>query len=348
VWKFWISLTLLLSPQVAFAVCENYASGQAVATLEDVQLDELSGLARASQAQHYWAHNDSGDRARLFLVNESGQVQRVTVSPGEHELLVQDWEDISNARCMDGSAGCLLIADFGDNLKRRPYVQFILVRPNSENNALQVEQVFNITYPNSESMDAEGLIVWGDDAFIFSKEVGISRVFRFDLNGPEQQESELVGDVPLPLVTAADISPDGQRIMVRGYVYIREFNVLNGDIVSALSTEPKSIRMTSEQQGEAVSYRAGEDGFLTIGESVNARVIVYGCAEVELMEDMGTELDMSEPDMHQTDMAPPTTLEPVDDGPDIGTPKTPGTATGTSSCSGGFFLLPFLWRRKRK
>ena len=345
-WKFWISLAILTAPQLGFAWCEDYARGQSVANLEDPQLNELSGLARSSQARHYWAHNDSGDTSRLFHLNEEGQVQRVEVSRSEFSLDVQDWEDISNARCVDGAYECLLIADFGDNLKRRPYVQFILVRPNAENNALQTEQIFNVTYPDSESMDAEGLIVWGDEAFIFSKEGHISRVFRFDLNGPEQQEAELVGEIPLSLVTAADISPDGQKIMVRGYFFLREYSVLNGDIIAALGSEPKSILMKSERQGEAVTYRAGEAGFLTIGESINAPVNVYECAEVERMEDMGVVADIGiENDMTLADVAPSPTEEDI--GLDTGT-STPGTASGTSSCGGGFFLLPFFWWRRRR
>ena len=74
-------------------------------------LPELSGLASSRlHAGTLYAHNDSGDSARFFAIDESAR------SPGQIDAAGRaaiDWEDIAVGRCPTG--WCVFVADIGDN-----------------------------------------------------------------------------------------------------------------------------------------------------------------------------------------------------------------------------------------
>lgn len=95
------------------AVAQDQTPAQAPTTptplfkVQDARIDELSGLA-ASRAYPgcFWAHNDSGDTARLFLLNAKGETVAVVNLAG---VTARDWEDIAFA------GGYLYVGDIGDN-----------------------------------------------------------------------------------------------------------------------------------------------------------------------------------------------------------------------------------------
>lgn len=75
-------------------------------------LHEISGLVQSKRHSGvFWAHNDSLDQARLFAINEAGELL------GEH-LVPQatnvDWEDITM-----GEDGVIYVADSGNNFHWR-------------------------------------------------------------------------------------------------------------------------------------------------------------------------------------------------------------------------------------
>ena len=73
----------------------------------DPELNELSGLVSLDSG--LWAHNDSGDEARVFRLDEAGATQAVVHLEGIDAF---DWEDLSGA---GPSAGELFVGDIGDN-----------------------------------------------------------------------------------------------------------------------------------------------------------------------------------------------------------------------------------------
>src|SRR5205823_5380897 len=76
-------------------------------------------------------------------------------------------------------------------------------------------------------------------------------------------------------LTAADISQDGNEIIVRstgvtsGRMYIRP---AGGSIADAFGTTPISIPLLSETQGEAIGFDASSSGYYTTSEGVNAPI----------------------------------------------------------------------------
>ena len=88
--------------------------------IDDV--DEASGLARSQRVPDvFWVHNDDG-KARIYAIGDAGQrVGRLSLDDAEN----RDWEDISSFVLDD--APYLLVADVGDNLRRRESVYLYIV-----------------------------------------------------------------------------------------------------------------------------------------------------------------------------------------------------------------------------
>src|SRR5262249_3978534 len=98
--------------------CAAYASPRESGRVSEPALRELSGLAASRvHAGVYYAHNDSGDRARVVALDARGSAL------GEFRLAgatATDWEDIAVGPCPRGS--CVYLADTGDNDANRPEI----------------------------------------------------------------------------------------------------------------------------------------------------------------------------------------------------------------------------------
>ncbi len=62
--------------------------------LQDESIAESSGLARCKHhPDWFWTHNDSGDEARVFLVDSEGKTRAIYRLPGAGAI---DWEDMTS------------------------------------------------------------------------------------------------------------------------------------------------------------------------------------------------------------------------------------------------------------
>ena len=86
-------------------------------TLGDKRIDESSGLCRSVRYSNWlWTHNDSGDSARLFLLDESGATRAVANLEGAQSI---DWEDCATGAPDKSGAAWIYSGDIGDNNSRR-------------------------------------------------------------------------------------------------------------------------------------------------------------------------------------------------------------------------------------
>ncbi len=83
------------------------------ATFGDTRIDESSGLCRSVRYPNWlWTHNDSGDSARMFLLDQSGATRAVANLQGATNV---DWEDCATS-ARDAKGGAWIYAgDIGDN-----------------------------------------------------------------------------------------------------------------------------------------------------------------------------------------------------------------------------------------
>jgi len=112
------AVVIALWPATAAALCPDYATSHLVGRLNETLLNETSGVVASRQNPGvFWAHNDSGDSARVFAfyircgkAHSLGYFTVDGISAGN----TQDWEDISIGPGPDGRQW-IYIGDFGNN-----------------------------------------------------------------------------------------------------------------------------------------------------------------------------------------------------------------------------------------
>jgi hypothetical protein len=272
------------------------ASETTPATVASPDIVELSGLA-ASRVNDgvIWAHNDSGDAARVFAMDATGVALATYALEGADAI---DWEDIAVGPSASRDASELYVGDIGDNARARADVVVYRVRePNVTRGAAPVVATLTgverltLRYPDGPH-DAETLMVdpVSGDLIIVTKDAGGSEVFRapgtMDANGTATLE--LVGRIdfgsfkrrvafpddapPLAraggaLATGGDISPAGDMIAIRTYSAVWLWPRVAGQSISdALTAAPCEAATAAEPQGEAIAFNTDGRGYVTSSE----------------------------------------------------------------------------------
>ncbi len=190
----------------------------------DPAIIESSGLA--ASVVHpgvVWTHNDSGNPARLFAVDQAG----ATVATLDVEgALNVDWEAVAMGRGPDGSAA-LFVADTGANLSLRPQPSVYVVAEPSElaSGSVPAER-FPVSYADGRLPDVETILVdpVTNQVFLVEKRDGGGVVYA----GPER----LVADQPnvfTPIGTGPTLVSDGTfladgRVALRNNTRVRLYD----------------------------------------------------------------------------------------------------------------------------
>jgi hypothetical protein len=212
------------------------------------EIPESSGLAVSRRHPGViWSHNDSGNDAVLFALDQSGMVRGRVAVP----VRMRDWEDISAARCPGGD--CLYLADIGDNGRNRPRVQVYRV-PEPEPGAADSARpmAFDVAYEDGPH-NAEALFVIGEDLFVVTRD-RTGSIYRGTIPS-DRRELTLarIGGLGLEAVSDAEASPDGNIVAVRtSYeaVFYRTAALLAGDTSPYLRIPIDRLR---EAQGEGIA-----------------------------------------------------------------------------------------------
>jgi hypothetical protein len=256
----------------------RFYTAQKLCDLKDPQVDESSGLGASRRYPGLlWTHNDSGDSARLFLLDQLGDTKAIVTLNG---ATARDWEDMAVAG--SGNNAWVYVGDIGDNDAvhesitiyrfREPQLD-ITASATPQTIAVDCEQM-TLRYPDG-ARDAESLMATSDgQLFLVSKSLGGSAVY--STPGPfasgTSRTLQLVRQIVLSsdsffgrLTTGGDISPDGTRIVVRTYTEAYEWLKLRNTSWKAVwKAKPRVWELPTSQQGEAICY--GLDGnslFLT-------------------------------------------------------------------------------------
>ena len=140
---------------------------------DDNRLLEVSGVQRASTLEGaYFVHNDSGEPL-IYATDAFGQILG-TVTVGSDDAI--DWEALSTARI--GTTSNLIVADIGDNDRQRSDLSLLVVEepllnelPPGFSTAVTGRRI-ELSYGDSLSYDAEGLIVDDDTVVLLTKDAG--------------------------------------------------------------------------------------------------------------------------------------------------------------------------------
>ncbi|MCH1554843.1 MAG: hypothetical protein L7T26_01330 [Pseudomonadales bacterium] len=211
-------------------------------------LNEVSGISRSPRfPNQFWLHNDSGDSARLFAIDQSGSllfpqflkfhgqkvVSGTTPWPGfKIELAANyDWEDIAS------DEDWIYIADTGNNGNARRDLGIYKV-PQFNAGAVEKTRAMSfipVAYPEQHSFpgenwhfDAEALFVDQGQLYLITKHRVAGRISQFEPGGnlyrvdssPPAAGGKVVkvdSSSELFMVTAADLSPSREKLAVLGY-----------------------------------------------------------------------------------------------------------------------------------
>ena len=244
---------------------------------------ELSGLVLSrTQPRVLWTHNDSGDRARVLAVTNTGRLLAEIAVTGAENV---DWEDIAIGAATTGSAGgarggdALYVADIGDNLaQRRKVAVYRVSEPRVRRGGPRASAPaarLALRYPDG-AHDAEALLVdpssgalvvvtksFGGDAGVYvaaRPTAGTTTVLR-------RRGRLSLGSGQA--VTAGDVSADGRTIVLRTYdralVWTRR---AREPLAAALRRRPCAARedLLVEGQGEALALTGDGRAFYTVPE----------------------------------------------------------------------------------
>jgi len=283
-------LLLCLGLSLAQLVCSNppaipgtppavFEPSEALGDIDNSQTDEISGMA-ASRLNPgiLWVQNDSGDQARIYALDESGElVARFSLNGASNS----DWEDLATARDPVNNEWYIYAADIGDNgaskseiavyrarepggvIPGQSYVTGSIANPDV--------QRYRFDYPDGPR-NAETLLVepTTGDFYILSKETP-PQVYRssYPHSNSGTTSLDFLGTMPQHsnVLLGGDLSPDGTRILVKDAGSISMYCRAPGQtMISALQSAPIAVPYTVEAQGEAVAWGAFGDRYYTASE----------------------------------------------------------------------------------
>ena len=250
-----------------------FESGVSKGEVKGNEIREASGLvASVNNSGMLWTHNDSGNAADIFLIDDKGEIKYTVHLSG---IKNRDWEDITVGSGPEEGKTYIYIGDIGDN--NAVYDEKILYRieePTFSGEAdTALTRIDTIEFKLSDGKrDAEALIIdpVSKNLYVFSKRE--SRVNLYKISGPLSTTETLTAErvlegLPFTLIVAADISQDGGEILAKNYDTVFYWKRLPGEsIEDAIKRTPETLPYSSEPQGESIAFSRKGDGYYTISE----------------------------------------------------------------------------------
>jgi len=273
----------------SFAKSDAFVSGRSMGVVQDDSLCELSGIAASRRNPGVlYVHNDSGDAPRIYAINKKAQLLGACSIEG---ATAGDWEDIAVGPGPDPNRSYLYIGDIGDNgAKRSEVIVYRVPEPKVDDirpfgqMTIGPAEALRFVYPDGPR-DAETLIVdpLTRDLYIASKRDLLPKVYRaaYPQSITQATKLEQVALLPFGLFpTGGSISPDGLRVIVRGYFHAVLWERPAGEpLWHAFTGKPKAIPVAEEPQGEAICFDCKGEGYFTISEGKHPRLYYFAPAE---------------------------------------------------------------------
>ena len=245
-----------------------------LAELTDKKLSEVSGLAASSVNPGYlWTHNDSGNPAVVYLVNEELEIKLACTLAG---IKNRDWEDMAVGPGPDDNRSYLYVADIGDNTAKHA-IKYIyrFEEPILDENTTQITitKFDKIAFRLEDGKkDTEAIMVHPKtkDIYVVSKREKPVHLYRlkYPISTEDTIEADRISSIPLTQIVSADFSPDGKEILMKDYDHIYYWNTRGKPVADALGNKPQLLPYTEEPQGEAITFNVDGTGFYTLSEKI--------------------------------------------------------------------------------
>ena len=249
------------------------------AALKTSVLDEASGIASAHRNKGLlFSHNDSGGKASIYAIDTDGRLKCTLNLDGVQN---RDWEDIACAVDAKTGISYVYVGEIGDNNAKYPSVavyRFPEPELGTGDSLVTIKQVdkISITYEDGPR-DAEALFVdpQTSNIYIISKreeKVGLYLVAQpLSLSG--NNVAHRLQSLPLGWVTAADLSPNGKKLLVKTYPGVWQFKCKRDPKgILQLKKNTKALPYQLEPQGEGLCWDARGKSYFTLSESAEGVV----------------------------------------------------------------------------
>lgn len=280
----------------AAEVSKAYGAPVYIGDLEDRAIDESSGIVASRRHPGlFWTHNDSGDGPFLYGFDRKGGKRGTWRVMGARAF---DWEDIASGPGTQPGQSYLYIGDIGDNGRERDkIIVYRVAEPSitdtdtytdrSAPQETEPAEAIHLQYPDGKH-DAEALAVHPatGDLYVITKTSNTTTAAAvYKLAAPfsitQLNTLEKVGNLRTPsltpgMITGADISPDGRKIILCDYFNAYEISLPDAhrDRFDDIWKQSMVIvRLGEREQGEAVCYRLDGQAILATSEMSPAALI---------------------------------------------------------------------------
>lgn len=270
----------------------EYGEPQTSGRIESTEIRESSGIAASKcQPNVLWTHNDSGDDAFIFAIDQTGKDLGTWKVENAKNL---DWEDI--ALYKDASGQCwLYIGDIGNRRKdpRTEHNVYRVAEPTVTDGAPKTStkqpnptapaETLTFRYPD-QPQDSETLLVHPSTGAIYvvtkhrERRAGVYKLQ--PAFGPAAVIAEKVADVTVPAIpngflTGGDIAPDGNRLVICDYFAAYEFLLPSDakDFDEIWKQKPIVVSLGDRDQGEAIAYSADGNSLFATSEGKNKPLV---------------------------------------------------------------------------
>ncbi|XP_067652928.1 uncharacterized protein [Haliotis asinina] len=237
-------------------------------------LQMTSGLAASRKHPGYlYAINDNSHSTSIYIVDE----WRASVVATLHVMSASasDWEDIAVGPC-PGYETCIYIADTGSGGHPAKNTVYKIKEPKhikTQNVHLETSLHFTWSEGSSEAL----MVDKNGDVYILSEATGSgSKLAKLPSNGWGQSHPVALSHLlTLPLHTstlgpvAADISPNGQDMLIKTVNHMYHWHMSDGDVEKALQHPGEQVAYHTEDRGEAVAWNTDGNGYFTFGQTGN-------------------------------------------------------------------------------
>lgn len=241
------------------------------ATLKSPAISELSGMVQSRQSpDRFWAHNDSGDKARLFAIRRDGtsigSPDGISIQGAQNV----DWEDIAYG---DGK---IWISDLGNNSNARKNLGVYVVNDvdPAGTTSMKPLRFLPIQYPDQTAFpppqmhfDSEAIFIFQGKLHILTKhrmpngrlpENG-TKLYRLDTEFTDKPNTLTKLDSKDNMkgwVTAADISADGRWLAVLTHFPMASVWIFDTRGVGSklLSKPVRWVALTNAKQCESICF----------------------------------------------------------------------------------------------
>lgn len=289
-----------------------------VGAVQAPAITETSGVVASRRSPGVlWVHNDSGDSARIFALDEAGTLLGTYSITGASAV---DWEDIAIGTDPGDGLEYLFIGDIGDNTAARNTIRVYKVpEPGVDTNAtavvsnLAVSAAYTLQYVDG-ARDAETLLVdpLNADLYIVTKRENPCRIYHaaYPLSATATNLLQFDGLTTRTGFTGGDISPSGLEVLVKTYFFVFYWcRAASEPLSSLLTSAPIFAPYRLEPQGEAITWKADGNGYYTISEGSAQPIYFWAASDTDgdgLTDSeefaLGTDPDVPDTDMDgQTD-----------------------------------------------